>query len=338
MFNENENGARMTKEEFFDALEVRIYKEFPDYELRRQDVPKSNGVKTCLVVRDPKCEVAPSLRLDDYYAEYEKASDCDAELERISNGVADCVRRAFTDSLECNVVGNAMDAMANWRNAVRCSLVIKDGNDRFLSDMPFKEFLDMAKIYYIAVDDLVEGHLSRITITNEHLASIGCTLDELDEAAMANTIKYNPAEIDSMSKVLAGLMGVSEEEFTAIYGVMDLPMYVVSNQSKCDGAAVIMYPEVRNRICDELGSDAYYLLPSSRHEVICVPARVGHDVGALQRMVHQINAAEVPPEDLLSENVYYYERGKELRICIPEPDIDEAEDASFEEVLDIATA
>ena len=321
---------RMTKEEFFDRLQARIQDEFPDYELRRQEVAKSNSVKTCLVVRDPSCEVAPSLRIDDYWSDYEKAENYEAEEERIFNGVSDCVRKAFADSVELNVARKAMDAMADWRNTLRCSLVIKDGNDRFLEDKPFKPFLDMAKIYYIAVDDLVEGHVSRITITNDHMASMGCTLDELDAAAMANTLKESPAEVESMSKVLSGLLGIPEDQFTAMYGEVDLPMYVVSNQSKCDGAAVIMYKDVLNQICDALGSNDFYLLPSSRHECICVPAGIGKDVDALRRMVHEVNATQVPPEDLLSENVYYYERGQELQICGSGPELEEDEDLEEE--------
>ena len=323
---------KLTKEQFFDKLEENIREEFPGYELRRQEITKSsNTVKNCLVVRDPNNEVAPSLRIDDYWSDYKEAVAYEAAEDRIFWKVKECIKQAYLDSDKLGIARKAMDAMANWRENIQCSLVIRDGKDRFLEDKPFKPFLDMAKTYYIAVDDLVEGHISRITITKEHMASMGCTLDELDAAAMANTLQRNPAEVASMSKVLSDLMGIPEEQFTAEFGGMEIPMYVVTNQTKCDGAAVILYHDVLEKICDALHSDEFYLLPSSRHECICVPAGLGKDVDALRRMVHEVNMTQVPPEDLLSENVYYYERGQELQICGAGPEFEEDLDEDMEE-------
>ncbi len=108
-------------------------------------------------------------------------------------------------------------------------------------------------------------------------------------------------------------------------------MYVVTNRTKCDGAAVILYHDVLDKVCDALHTDEFYLLPSSRHEVICVPANLGKDVDALRRMVHEVNMTQVPPEDLLSENVYYYERGQELQICGAGPEFEEDLDEDMEE-------
>ena len=325
---------RMSKEEFFQKLEEQIHEEFPGYELRRQEIPKSGNVmKNSLSVRNPNCEVAPALRLDDYWSDYKNAADFKAAEERVFNTAKESIRQAYMDSDKLGIARKAMDAMANWRENIQCSLVIKDGNERFLEDKPYRTYLDMAKIYYIAVDDLVEGHVSRITITNEHLATMGCTLDELEAAAMANTLRKNPPEVAPMSRILAELMNVSEEQFTAEFGSMEIPMYVVTNQTKCDGAAVILYNDVLDKVCEELHSDAFYMLPSSRHEVICVPAGIGKDVDALRRMVHEVNMTQVPPEDILSESVYYYERGQELQICGAEPELDEEPEEAFVPVM-----
>ena len=315
---------RLSKEEFYDMLESRIHEDFPKYELSRQEVQKSNNTVKCgLVVRDPDNEVAPSLRIDDYWKDYLEALDYEAAEERIYNSVKESITQAYMDSDKLGIAKKAIDAMANWKEHIQCSLVILDGNERFLSDKPYKPFLDMAKIYYLEVDNLVEGHVSRITINNEHMASMGCTLNELDTAAMANTLQRNPAEVESIGKVLSELMGIPEEQFTAQFGSMEIPMYVVTNRTRCDGAAVIQYQTVLESICDALHSENFYLLPSSRHEVICVPGGIGKDVDALRRMVHEVNATQVPPEDLLSESVYYYERGQELQICGIEPELEE---------------
>ncbi len=329
----------MKKEEFFEMIEERVKAEFPEYELRRQEVTRSgNTVKTSLVVRDPHNDVAPSLRLDDYWEEYqhlENTESASSAEDRIIERIVTCITQAFQATGVNDIAKKAMDAISNWRSHVQCSLVMRDGNDRFLEDKPFMPFLDMAKVYYITVDNLVDGHVSRITITNDYMASMGCTLDEMDAAAMDNALKENPAEVRSMSEVLAEMMGLSEEEFAARYGSQELPMYVVSNQSKCDGAAVIMFKSVLEQICDTMKTNAFYMLPSSRHECICIPAGLGRDVALLKNMVHEVNATQVPPEDLLSENVYYYERGQELRICEVEQNVTDT-CADEEAVVEIA--
>ena len=73
---------RLDKEEFYDMLESRIHDDFPKYELSRQEVAKSNNTVKCgLVVRDPDNEVAPSLRIDDYWKDYLEADDYEAAEE-----------------------------------------------------------------------------------------------------------------------------------------------------------------------------------------------------------------------------------------------------------------
>ena len=42
--------------------------------------------------------------------------------------------------------------------------------------------------------------------------------------------------------------------------------------------------------------------------MIFVPASIGLSVAELKQMVRDINAAEVAPEEVLSNHVYYYSR------------------------------
>ena len=318
-------------EAFVASIVTRINEAFPNYETRLNEVAKSgNTTKRNLVVRDPEFDAAPALRIDDYYDKYREADNYEDVFEEIVEEVLDIIPKSMQDAKGMNIGDKAKDAIENWRENATFSLVLKDGNERFLSERPYMEFLDMAKVYSLNVDNLIEGHVSRVAINNEHFESFRCSLEELDEAAMANTIRKNPVEIDSMLHVLAELMGMPEDQFEMMFGPNDIPMYVVSNRTKCDGAATIAYPEVLEQICDAMNADGFYLLPSSRHECIAIPENVGKDVAALRCMVHEVNSTQVPPEDLLSENVYRYKRGGELKIAEDEP----AEISNFEPVGD----
>lgn len=72
------------------------------------------------------------------------------------------------------------------------------------------------------------------------------------------------------------------------------------------GAGYILYPEVQEQAAQTLKSD-FYVLPSSIHETIALPATKFDNSQAqdLKDMVIGINH-ELTREETLSDNVYYY--------------------------------
>lgn len=83
------------------------------------------------------------------------------------------------------------------------------------------------------------------------------------------------------------------------------------------GASVILLPKNLEEIRKSIGED-YYILPSSKHEVIAVPASA-FDVEALHSAVGIINKNEIAPEDKLSDSIYLYSDGN-LQIVDQEAD------------------
>ena len=324
---------RLTKEQFVDRFEEQIREHFPDCEIGRKDIQKPRSVQTSLVIRKPGCEAAPSIRLDDYWSAYQEAEDYEAEEKRLLTRLQDSLENGFAAAENGRIADVAKEAMENWRSNVQCILMMKDGNEAYLQDKPTMDYLDMVKVYFINIADPIDGHIGKITITNDHFEALGCTLEELDEIAMENTRLANSPDVRNIASVLGEILGEPEEAFMTVPGEVEFPMYVVTNQSKHAGATLIMFPDVQEKICQVLKSDGFYMLPSSIHETLCLPLDIGKDVDALRRMVHEVNMTQVPPEDLLSENVYYYERGQGLRICVAEPTIDEEPEEAFTPVL-----
>lgn len=60
-------------------------------------------------------------------------------------------------------------------------------------------------------------------------------------------------------------------------------------------------------ICEKIGSN-FFILPSSLHEVLIVPASKNMDLSELEDMVREVNATQVAPPDKLSDSVYRYDR------------------------------
>ena len=67
------------------------------------------------------------------------------------------------------------------------------------------------------------------------------------------------------------------------------------------------YPHVLEMIGGILQSD-YYVLPSSVHEVVIVPASAGVGCRDMDEMVAEVNRTQVAPEEVLSDRAYYYDR------------------------------
>ena len=73
----------------------------------------------------------------------------------------------------------------------------------------------------------------------------------------------------------------------------------------------MLYPEFIKNFASEIQADLY-IFPSSVHEIIIVPAKNGHDRAELLRMVCEINASQVSPEEVLADTVYFYQRSLDV--------------------------
>ena len=89
------------------------------------------------------------------------------------------------------------------------------------------------------------------------------------------------------------------------------PMIILTNDKKYNGAGVILCDAVLKAVYRKIGE--FYILPSSIHEVILVPANAV-DPTALAAMVKTINATQVAEEEQLSDDVYVY-NGKTWKLA-----------------------
>ncbi len=84
-------------------------------------------------------------------------------------------------------------------------------------------------------------------------------------------------------------------------------MYVLSNHTRINGAASILYEGLLGKIADRLECDLF-ILPSSVHEVIVIPEKGDEDYYRLSEMVREVNETQLSPEEVLADHAYYYSR------------------------------
>lgn len=81
---------------------------------------------------------------------------------------------------------------------------------------------------------------------------------------------------------------------------------IVTNEAKRFGAINIYSEDCIRQVQEKLHADNFYVLPSSKHEVICCPTEE-IEIDDLLKMVTEINAAQVAVEDQLGDFVLYYD-------------------------------
>ncbi|MDD3141789.1 MAG: DUF5688 family protein [Lachnospiraceae bacterium] len=189
------------------------------------------------------------------------------------------------------------------KDKIVCKVVNRDANEHMLENFPHKDLEDLAVIYQIALGGDGDG-IATINISDQLLDGYGINKDELHDIAVQNTAELRPASFRSMQEVIMEMMGASELEDMDMSGGM--PMYVLTNEDKMHGAAAMLYPDLMDEIAEKVGGD-FFVLPSSIHELLIIPKDSGAERGELENMVQEVNATQVAPDEVLSDQVYEYD-------------------------------
>ena len=259
-------------------------------------VKKNNGVSaTGLFIRESGQDVSPILYLDDYYIHYQNGE----LLENIIRNIrADYDKKVQMAAVK---IPN-LHEFENIRGRVIYRLVNYEKNKDILEDCPHIRLHDLAVTFrWVAhIDDV---GVSTSLITNKQVKEWGVSVNDLVLAARQNTPRLFPAKIIDMEEMLAGMVSF-------ILYPSAIPMYILTNEQELNGASALLYGDILKDFANKKGSDMY-ILPSSIHEVIMVPADRIDDPKGLSSMVHEANTTVVSTGDVLSDSVYYYDRKKD---------------------------
>ena len=139
--------------------------------------------------------------------------------------------------------------------------------------------------------------------------------------ARNNTNQLFPERICRLRDMVDELCGAGKaEELKELSQVVQekwyMEPYVLTNTMGINGAATVLYRGILRHISDGFDGDCY-VLPSSIHELLVLPAETGMAVEEeLRRMVREVNETYVSKEDFLSNKVYRYDRKRDsIKIC-----------------------
>jgi len=149
-----------------------------------------------------------------------------------------------------------------------------------------------------------------VRVTNQHVSMWNVTEKEVFDAALKNECENNRYTIQSMLEVICGDdYEEAMEELPENWEKADQGMYVLSNTDARYGATGIMRADILEEHAKNIG-DSFYILPSSIHEIILVSG-VMKDCTSAEKfieMVKEINKERLDPEEVLSNNAYFYDK------------------------------
>ena len=234
-----------------------------------------------ITVRQEGAQMSMTVNLDSFYRDYESG----AVYEDVLQGITDYVVTHISQTLEFDF--DVLKSYESMRPYLTVQMVEKNRNAEKLAEIPYEIVEDMAVVYRFQVGDLPDGTAS-ILITNPMLEHYGITLGQLHQDAMEMAQKNEPLSIKNMDEIMYemtnGFMGSLDDA--------DSPMYVATNASKVNGAAVMNYPDFMEQATEKL-QGSFYILPSSIHELIMILDSFGM---RSQKCLNRQNTLSIVPE------------------------------------------
>lgn len=294
------------KEKVKDNIKNYLPMQYEKANVSLQSVVKNNDVQlTGLMIRLEENNIAPFIYLDRYYEQYQNGM----ELPDIMKDIAE-LRVSSEQSVKLDI--SRITDFNQVKDNIICKLINGDMNEEYLADKPYTQIEDMAVIYVIDLGSGAEGHMSS-PITYDLMKRYGVDTQMLHEIAIHNLAK-SEIVFKSMKDALMEIMfpdGVPEEDPLAeiLSAEDEIPMYVLSNAEKLNGAASVLDKDTMETISEMLGGD-FVVIPSSIHEVIILPMDDNVDKDELEGIIREVNTGQVAPEERLSYHAYQYDSGK----------------------------
>ena len=291
-----------------NSIKFYLPEEFRTATVELYNTQKLNEQYTALLVMKEGETVAPTMNLNHFYGEYQQHGNVGEVLRRMAELITVQPPELDVSTMLLNYE-EAKKKLFFRVNAVK-------GNEGLLATCPHTKIDDLAITYHVEVDHRNDRDLGSMLVTDTVLGYYGVTKEQLHQDAMENSPRIHEAMFGEMNSTLFNMNLASKEaEYQGHddidYGQvgsfdMVIPMYVLTNEQLIFGAAVLFYPGVMDQIAEKI-KDSFYVLPSSVHEQLIVPAAYVDDSSFLDDMVEEVNYSEVDPHERLTDHAYHYD-------------------------------
>lgn len=294
----------MNYQEFLSSMRTELSARItPGATLKIQTIMKNNGTHyDGLIILQPGSNIAPTIYLTPYYHRYLDG----VPLEDIYSDILSTYEQHLPET------DFDIEMFTDFKRA--CSrivmrLISKEYNQSLLTDVPYVTYHDLAIVFYclIYADSNNQGS---ILIHNSHMNMWNTSIEQLYHLALQNTPELLPHKLIPMAELL------KTHPLAHLLDLNEIPMYILTNIYKTNGASSILYDNLLMQIADHLQQD-FIILPSSIHELILVPVDTFdiHELEYYTQVVREVNETQLADDEVLSDHAYYYQRITQKLIC-----------------------
>lgn len=294
----------MNYQEFLSSMRTELSTRIsPGATLKIQTITKNNGTHyDGLIILQPGSNIAPTIYLTPYYHRYLDG----VPLEDIYTDILATYERHLP---ETDFDIEMFTDFDRARSRIVMRLVSKKYNEALLSDIPYIAYHDLAVVFYCLVYADSENQGS-ILIHNSHMHMWNTSTEALYLLAMQNTPELLPHKLIPMAELL------KTHPLAHLLDLNEIPMYILTNLYKTNGASAILYEDLLARIADNFQQDLI-ILPSSIHELILIPVDVfdTHELKYYTQVVREVNETQLADDEVLSDHAYFFRRNTRKLVC-----------------------
>ncbi len=289
-----------TLEEFGKILVNELSQRLPEVEIDVQEIQKNNGVILHGMIFKEKVNISPTIYMNSFFEDF-KSGHC-------IDDITETIIKIYNDSKAATSIDIALfTEYENVKEKIICCLVSRDKNKQLLTDVPHVDVLNLSVIFRILVEENECGRAT-ILVHNQQFMQWGVDMSALYQVAKNNTLRLFGVELKRIDEALSEML---ESDVSLENIGMEVPMYVLTNRCKWNGASNLLYGDILKEFSDKIES-SFYILPSSIHELILLPSTGNINREEIEEMVKEINMVQVAPDEVLSDSVYYYDREKQM--------------------------
>ena len=316
----------MNKDDFMKIVEENIKYHLPE---SFADCRFEAGKPMSLIVSEGNSPDAIRLHLGEVYDAFME----DKNIFSVMEFIAKNVEEAWSITGEMDETKEQLQGyINNYEEAKKhLQIVLSDPDvEAVLANSVVTQVGAFNAKYRLLLDSFnLESEMS-VSVTQNLLDKWGVTTEQLHQDALSVEGKWNkPVLVDAFDIIthlqfkFSKPMNLLENNGAKLDGQS---LYTLTNENAYKGAGMLAHSEVLEQIGSLLSDNNYYILPSSKHELLILLDDGSKSVKELRKMVQYVNEKEVSAKDLLSDKVLYYNsKEKVLELAV-----DKAENLSKE--------
>ncbi len=298
----------MDYEEFVDCLTAGLKELYgEEVVIKVEDILKNNEKRyhgMNIILKSARNQtITPVIDVDETYKKYKEGADME-----------ECIREVYEarERYECTEdILSFVESLKEWEtvkeNVYPVLLSTKENREQ-LKELAYMPMLDLSVIY------IIRGSGGKcVKVRKKMLKHYGIDSQELHRQAMVNMEKDGYSFLDMKELLKDAVCYLDGKDISHSDGLGRGKMYILTNSEKLYGAAGILDKELVRNFA---GGRNFFILPSSIHETIFVPAEDLSDGLKMSKMVADVNETKVDREERLTNHCYYYDgQADEIRLC-----------------------